>query len=169
MSIYLKFKRNPEYIDASTLNILLDRISGHGGEIIPNTNPYELLRFRLWGSVHVIYKSKRGICSYSSKNCINVISDLLSPDRKIVRRHMFASWETVSSYRPLDRCFYCGTPFASNDTITKEHLLDVSKGGSNHPDNIVPSCSSCNTKAATNKWSVVDKVLNSYEARHGKL
>lgn len=41
-----------------------------------------------------------------------------------------------------DRCFYCGE--AEGSTI--DHLLPRSLGGKNTVQNIVPSCSPCNTK-----------------------
>lgn len=54
-----------------------------------------------------------------------------------------------------DNCAYCGRMFLMrNDdfihnrpsSFTIDHLTPKSKGGTNHPDNLVPCCKSCNSK-----------------------
>lgn len=42
-------------------------------------------------------------------------------------------------------CFYCG----SSGPLEVEHRIPLSRGGSNHPSNIVPACRSCNAKKGT--------------------
>lgn len=41
-------------------------------------------------------------------------------------------------------CWYCGIVLEGNKWIV-EHVIPRSKGGSNTPDNVVPSCRSCNS------------------------
>ena len=42
------------------------------------------------------------------------------------------------------RCFYCESQFLSPYDLTLDHILPKSKGGSDHPGNLVACCSSCN-------------------------
>jgi len=37
-------------------------------------------------------------------------------------------------------CHYCGKEPAG----TIDHVIPVSQGGTNHPDNLVPACAACN-------------------------
>lgn len=40
-----------------------------------------------------------------------------------------------------DRCYYCG----KKQKLTVDHIVPLSRGGSNSPDNIVLACRSCNS------------------------
>ena len=42
-------------------------------------------------------------------------------------------------------CAYCGATMRRNQTLTRDHLLAVSKGGKTVQGNIVPACVSCNS------------------------
>lgn len=53
------------------------------------------------------------------------------------RRRALAYWKAQGI--PLD-CVYCGGPFEHVD-----HVLPVSRGGTDDVENLVPSCTSCNT------------------------
>lgn len=44
------------------------------------------------------------------------------------------------------RCAYCQT---ANEKLVMEHMSPLSRGGSNDAKNIVPSCSTCNSKKGT--------------------
>lgn len=46
------------------------------------------------------------------------------------------------------RCVYCNIGLNST-TLVIEHSIPISRGGSNWPSNLVPSCASCNYK----KWN----------------
>lgn len=42
--------------------------------------------------------------------------------------------------RKYNRCVYCG----SNENLTLEHIIPVSKGGTNIEENLTMACNSCN-------------------------
>jgi len=41
-------------------------------------------------------------------------------------------------------CVYCGSTVEDGATLTLDHIKPVSKGGSNHPTNLVTCCHACN-------------------------
>ena len=43
------------------------------------------------------------------------------------------------------RCVYCGTPL-NKKSVTEDHVIPISKGGTDFIDNIVPACASCNSR-----------------------
>ena len=43
------------------------------------------------------------------------------------------------------RCFYCGCQL-TRKTVTEDHVVPVSKGGTDNIDNIVPACCPCNSR-----------------------
>jgi hypothetical protein len=52
------------------------------------------------------------------------------------------------------RCFYCGKPVNENvepiwDSLTKDHLIPLSRGGSDDIGNLVPACFNCNRLKGT--------------------
>ncbi len=51
----------------------------------------------------------------------------------------------------LNRCAYC-TKCLNTTTATMDHVIPVSKGGSNWPSNIVPACGSCNFSKSAKRW-----------------
>lgn len=64
--------------------------------------------------------------------------------------------------RTAGRCWYCGRVLnvTGQQSNHIDHVLPVSKGGSNDPDNLVASCASCNTMKG-------DKTLAEYRAHCG--
>lgn len=47
------------------------------------------------------------------------------------------------------RCAYCG---CCPDTLHREHVVPLVKGGSHTLSNIVPACASCNARKARSVW-----------------
>jgi len=46
----------------------------------------------------------------------------------------------------LDCCLYCGRPFLQGLLVELDHMDPKSKGGWDHPDNLVACCKRCNSK-----------------------
>ncbi len=58
------------------------------------------------------------------------------------------------------RCFNCGCNWDTlvpNDQ-TVEHMIPLSRGGSNWPSNLRPACRSCNSKKRTKDWRLFAKL-----------
>lgn len=46
--------------------------------------------------------------------------------------------------RGYGTCSYCGDPL-STETVTRDHVVPRSRGGSSRPENLVDACRSCNS------------------------
>lgn len=65
--------------------------------------------------------------------------------------YSFAEWrETVIYFGGA--CAYCGRTMRRNESLTRDHLLAVSKGGSTTQRNIVPACGACNSSKGNTDW-----------------
>jgi len=58
------------------------------------------------------------------------------------RQHTQEEWE-AKKRQYNNRCFYCGK---AGKKLTKDHVLAVTRGGTDDIDNVVPACWSCNYK-----------------------
>jgi 5-methylcytosine-specific restriction endonuclease McrA len=92
--------------------------------------------------------AKRGSRKYR-QNHPDIISARKFADRCLKRGIEFSKdnlltqkeWEEILE-RYHHSCAYCG---ASNVSMTKDHVVPVTKGGTHTKDNIVPACRSCNS------------------------
>ncbi len=59
-------------------------------------------------------------------------------------------WKARLAYHGY-RCIYCGVEKSETKEgyLTMEHLIPLSRGGTNYPSNLAPSCKSCNCKKHT--------------------
>ncbi len=59
-------------------------------------------------------------------------------------------WKARLAYHGY-KCIYCGIEKADTKEkyLTMEHLIPLSRGGTNYPSNLAPSCKSCNCKKHT--------------------
>ena len=68
-----------------------------------------------------------------------------SKTRKLISPHSEIEWEQKKAQYAY-RCFYCGKITCR---LTKDHIVPISKGGTDEIENIVPACRPCNRK----KWT----------------
>jgi len=64
--------------------------------------------------------------------------------------HTFEQWiSRVKNFRW--RCFYCNSKL-NTGTLTKDHRVPLSKGGTDFASNLVPACKSCNSGKQDRRW-----------------
>lgn len=118
-----------------------------GAEILTNTNRYEVIRFRANNEIGVVYHGKRGhsYTGQAEEACRCFKKNL--PWRGWNKTQRAYSIEVRSLFeRDGNCCFYCFKPM-SDDEITREHLLSLTHGGSNHISNLVLCHRTCNIEA----------------------
>lgn len=74
-------------------------------------------------------------------------------NQSIVGNHSDVEWSALIRQWKW-RCFYCARPICKNSIdpdaeVTKDHMLPISRGGSDFIWNIVPACFRCNTMKGT--------------------
>lgn len=75
------------------------------------------------------------------------------PRKKVVERVWFSKDVKEDILRKSDGvCVHCGCPVAIGDNFTVEHVVPISKGGTNDLVNIVALCQTCNTTKGDCVW-----------------
>lgn len=75
------------------------------------------------------------------------------PRKKVVERVWFSKDVKEDILRKSDGvCAHCGCPVAIGDNFTVEHVVPISKGGTNDLVNIVALCQTCNTTKGDCVW-----------------
>lgn len=74
-------------------------------------------------------------------------------NQEVIGSHTDAEWSALVREWKW-RCFYCAKPICKNSLtpdaeLTKDHMLPISRGGSDFIWNIVPACFACNTLKGT--------------------
>lgn len=134
-----------------------------GAEILTLTSPWEVIRVSVNGVIAVLYKNKRDRLAwpdelkdaYRSYKSAGKVSWSGFEGKVKTRRRTPIKVQTIQE-RDGPNCWYCDCHMPEG-TETVEHMLDVSKGGTNHIHNLVLACNQCN-QAAKYK-SVAEKVL----------
>lgn len=82
--------------------------------------------------------------------------------REIEPGHTFEQWIELLKQHD-NRCFYCKVKMTKKDGArqrTRDHIVPLSKGGTDSIDNIVPACKSCNSSKGTKTQSEFMDVTN---------
>lgn len=85
-------------------------------------------------------------------------------------------WQGMNWIRPAKRlaiymrdglaCCYCGACVEDNTSLSLDHLVPHSKGGSNHESNLVTCCERCNKSRGTRPVAAFIKAVAAY-VNHG--
>lgn len=79
----------------------------------------------------------RDISKYVRATIADVIRGRLDPC--FTREFRFYEWNVLTF------CAYCNARL-SRRSVTRDHVIPRSRGGSNEPDNLVPCCRPCNAR-----------------------
>lgn len=130
-------------------------LKNYGAEILPNTNEFELLRFK-GKETGVLYKSGKTSNNYT-QNAINCFIMNKTWDGKPVsvgRKTTYKKEKIAILERDGSNCFYCDKPLS--DDITIEHLIPLSGGGKNTLSNMVLAHEKCNNDVGN--LTIVEKI-----------
>lgn len=124
---------------------------------IRNRQHYEEHREEAIAKQHAYYQLHR-------EECIAAVSHWQSEHPEIckaIHRNRNSKKSVVGSFTPAEWlgkleefhncCAYCGSPTIDilESALTIDHIVPLSRGGSNFIDNIVPACSRCNFEKHT--------------------
>ena len=73
------------------------------------------------------------------------MGSLMDRHRRSRRKLKRAIWFQRYATTPIVPCHYCGCPLSYREA-TVDHVLSLSRGGSNRLDNLVLSCRACNLR-----------------------
>lgn len=137
-------------MDAKKAARFREWLSRCGAEVLMATNPYELARFIAHGGTHIVYMNTKGrisACGFA-KVALEGFNSGKTVDMGFVftQRSSNAKRKAVLIQRDGRDCFYCGLPMTDED-MTVEHLVALTKGGSNHLENLALAHEKCNIKA----------------------
>ena len=116
-----------------------------GGEILPCTNDYELIRFK-GKQTGIIYKSNKVGNIYTARTLGNFLKGEKWGGQPIStgRENSYRKYKLRLIERDGRACFYCGK--LMNTDISLEHLIPLTAGGQNNLANMVLAHEKCNQK-----------------------
>ena len=138
-----------------------------GAVVQPPTNQWEVVRFRTVNGTSVVYENKRGHLTFTgeSKKAYQFFSEGRRWKAVDRQRKSLRALKIELAMRDGKKCFFHGGEY-SYDQLTIEHLLEFSKGGSDHPYNLCLACDECNKAVVgmtiTQKMQYRDKTMRQY-------
>lgn len=93
--------------------------------------------------------SESGVARYCSRHCSRKASKATRRARECGSHGTYTWAEVARKWMAIGkRCAYCDQP-KRNDEIEPDHVVPLSRGGSNSITNVVPSCKPCNNDKRT--------------------
>ncbi len=143
----------PRYADSLPVGKFKKFLVNCGGQLLHETNEYEVIRVQTDKGVEILYKQKSGlltwpkelVSAYMAYKSGGKVRWRGSRRRKVNRKRGPVLLQTLFQ-RDGKQCWFCTKPLTAQDA-TIEHLLNVSNGGNNHVNNLTVACSPCNQKA----------------------
>ena len=156
----------PRYADNLAVGKFKKFLINCGGQILHETNEYEVIRCQTDKGVQILYRKQSGLLTWPDElvkawmayKSGGKIKWRAMRKRKVNRKRGQPLVETLR-HRDGDVCWFCGGEFGTTDKLreTIEHLLNISNGGNNHINNLVLAHNVCNQKARN--MSIAEKVL----------
>ncbi|MCF8533864.1 MAG: HNH endonuclease [Reyranella sp.] len=136
-------------------------LTARGAEVLVETNQYEVVRFRVGGTVHILYRSARGMYRPVGDQMLPAFQSFCNGGhwKPVGRKKRSDGQKRTVLIRTLlerdgDDCFYCGVPLG--DDISLEDLCPIAAGGPHVVANLALAHKLCNNQAG--HLSVVEKV-----------
>lgn len=153
----------PRYVDSLPVGKFKKFLVNCGGQLLHETNEYEVIRVQTDGGVEILYRKQSGLLTwpkelvkaYMAYKSGGKIKWRASKRKKVNRKRGPVIIQTLMK-RDGCECWFCGKPL-NPDTATIEHLLNVSNGGNNHINNLTLACNPCNQKARN--MCITEKVV----------
>lgn len=143
----------PRFADSLPVGKFKKFLVNCGGQLLHETNEYEVIRLQIDTGVEILYKKQSGqltwttelVKAYMAYKSGGKVKWRGSRKRKVNRKRGPVLLQTLFK-RDGKKCWFCDTSLNAT-TATIEHLLNVSNGGNNHINNLTVACSPCNQKA----------------------
>ena len=153
----------PRYADSLPVGKFKKFLVNCGGQLLHETNEYEVIRLQTDNGVEILYRQKSGLLTWTNElvkaymayKSGGKVKWRGSKKRKVNRKRGPVLLQTLFK-RDGKKCWFCEKPLTAEDA-TIEHLLNVSNGGNNHTNNLTVACKGCNQKARN--MCITEKVL----------
>lgn len=153
----------PRFVDSLPVGKFKKFLVNCGGQLLHETNEYEVIRVQTDNGVEVLYKKASGqltwttelVKAYMAYKSGGKVKWRGSKRRRVSRKRGPVLLQTLFK-RDGQKCWFCTKPLVVDDA-TIEHLLNVSNGGNNHINNLTIACAPCNQKARN--MCITEKVL----------
>lgn len=148
------------YADTSKMGKFVAYLEKRGAEVLESNNPFEVLRFKIYGELNIIYKNKWGNLTFTGDQCKSAYTkwkdgkNWTPPNR---RRQQLSSRKLKIANRDGMGCFFCGSLHKTVQTLTVEHLLSFVHGGTDNINNLALACKPCNE--AVGHQSLTQKIM----------
>lgn len=153
----------PRFADSLPVGKFKKFLVNCGGQLLHETNEYEVIRIQTDKSVEVLYKKASGLLTwpdelikaYMAYKSGGKVKWRASKKHRVNRKRGPVLLQTLFN-RDGKKCWFC-TKTLTVEAATIEHLLNVSNGGNNHINNLTIACAPCNQKARN--MCITEKVL----------
>ncbi len=143
----------PRFSDSLPVGKFKKFLVNCGGQLLHETNEYEVIRLQCDKGVEILYKKESGqltwtdelVKAYMAYKSGGKVQWRGSKKRRVNRKRGPVLLQTLFK-RDGMKCWFCEKPLDAH-TATIEHLLNVSNGGNNHINNLTIADAPCNQKA----------------------
>ena len=159
----------PRYLDSLPVSKFEKFITNCGGQLLHETNEYEVIRVQCDSGVEILYRKQSGLLNwpkelvkaYMAYKSGGKIRWRATRKKKVNRKRGTVLVQTLFA-RDGEECWFCKC-LLTFENATIEHLLNVSNGGNNHINNLTVACNACNQRARnmgiTAKVALREKIL----------
>lgn len=125
-------------------------IEKRGAVVLESNNPFEVIRFNIYGELNIVYRNKYDQLTYVGTEAERSVrfwdtnKNWTPPNRK---RQQLTSRKLKLAKRDGLKCFFCGEPHTDTSDLTIEHLLSFKHGGTDNINNLALACEPCNREA----------------------